>query len=99
MCKILLIFEIKMLHSILARRSDLVFLNNKRRLSHLVYFAIQPCHKVKMKESEQIDKYLNLASELKKAVEHEGDWDTKCGWNGSQSLERKLEELEIRTTI
>ena len=34
----------------------------------------------------------------KKAVEHEGDGDTKCNWrtwNSPQSLQRRLEELEI----
>ena len=33
--------------------------------------------RVKIKESEKIDKYFDLARE-KKAVEHESDGDTKC---------------------
>ena len=35
-------------------------------------------------------KYLNLARELKKTVDHEGDGDTNwCAWNGLQRLEKK----------
>ena len=41
-----------------------------------------------MKESEKMD----LASELKKVMEHESDGDTNwswCTWNGSQELGKK----------
>ena len=43
-----------------------------------------------MKESEKIDKYLDLAREIlkKKAVEHEIDSDDTCSWcnwNGPQA--------------
>ena len=31
-----------------------------------------------IKESEKKDKYLDLARELKKTIEHEGDGDTNC---------------------
>ena len=31
-----------------------------------------------MKESETIDEYLDLARELKKSVEHEGDGNYSC---------------------
>ena len=37
-----------------------------------------------MKENEKTEKYLNLARELKKRVEQEGDSDTNhnwCTWN------------------
>ena len=37
-------------------------------------------HKVKLKESEKKDKYLDLARELKKTVEHESDNYTNCNW-------------------
>ena len=35
---------------------------------------------VKIKESEKIDKYLDHARELKKAVKREDDPDTDCNW-------------------
>ena len=36
--------------------------------------------RVKVKEIEKKDKYLNLARELKNALKHEGDIVTKCSW-------------------
>ena len=36
----------------------------------------------------KIDKYLDIARELKKNMEHEGDGDTKCNWRARQPLER-----------
>ena len=41
-------------------------------------FAISADRMVKMKESEKRDKYLDLARELKKRMEQEGDGDTNC---------------------
>ena len=44
-------------------------------------FAVPAVDRVKIKESEMIGKYLDLAWELKKkAVEHDGDCDTNCSW-------------------
>ena len=43
-------------------------------------FAILADHKVKLKESEKRDKYLDLAREMKKTTEHESDGDTDCNW-------------------
>ena len=44
-------------------------------------FVVPVDHKVKLKEREKKDKYLNIASELKKkTVEHESDGDTNCNW-------------------
>ena len=43
-------------------------------------FAVSDYHRVKLKESEKKDKYLDLARELKKTVEHESDGDTNCNW-------------------
>ena len=38
-------------------------------------------HRVKIKENEKRDKYLDLARELKKkSMEHESDSDTNCSW-------------------
>ena len=38
----------------------------KKRIYYQVDFAGQPDHKIKMKENENIDKYLDLAGERKK---------------------------------
>ena len=48
------------------------------------------------KERDKIDKNLELAWELKKAVEHNGDIDTNCNycaWNSLLSLGRKTGEF------
>ena len=45
-----------------------------------VNFAVPADHRVKMKESEKRDKYQDLARELKKTMEHEGDANTNCNW-------------------
>ena len=66
-------FEIQTDHLILARWSHLVIVNKKKK-ENLAY------HKVKFKESEKKDKYLDLARELKKTMEHEGNGDTNCNW-------------------
>ena len=47
-----------------------------------------------VKESEKIDKYLNLIRDLKNSVEYEGNSDTNWSWyswNGPQSLEKRWE--------
>ena len=41
-------------------------------------FAVSAEHRVKLKESEKKDKYLDLTRELKKTIEHEGDNYTNC---------------------
>ena len=50
----------------------------EKRTCHLIDFAVPVHHGVKLIESEKIDKYLDLARELEKAVEYEGDSDTNC---------------------
>ena len=47
----------------------------------------RPHHKLKLKESEKKDKYLDLARELK-PMEHESDSDTKCNWGSWYNPER-----------
>ena len=61
--KLLWGFEIQTDHPISARRPDLIMINKKKRTCRIVYFAV---HRVKLKESEKKDKYLDLARELKK---------------------------------
>ena len=41
-------------------------------------FAVPADHKMKLKESEKRDKYLDLVRQLKETTEHESDRDTRC---------------------
>ena len=54
-------------------------------------------YRVKIKESEKIDKYLEFARELKKnGVNHEDDDDTNCNWytwDDPKRLWRKTEGI------
>ena len=59
-------FEIKTDHLFPAGRPDLMIVNKKKRTGWIVDFAVLADHKVKLKESEKKDKYLDLARELKK---------------------------------
>ena len=64
-------------------------------------FAIPADHKVKMNNSEKVDKYLDFTT-AEKVVEHEGDSDTNCSWCTWNSLLRLIKEtgeLEIRERI
>ena len=58
-------FDIQMDHLILARRTDLIIINKKKRTCKIVDFTVSADHRVKLKESERKDKYFNLARELK----------------------------------
>ena len=69
--------EIKTDHLFLAR-SDIVLINKKNELS--VNFTNPMDHWGKMKESKKIDEYLDLARELEKTVENEGDRNISCSW-------------------
>ena len=76
MHKLLWDFEIQTDHLIPDRRPDLVIVNKNKRSCLIVDFAVPADHRVKLKESEKRDKRMNLARELKKTSEHEGDGDT-----------------------
>ena len=43
-------------------------------------FGVPADHRIKLKESGKKDKYLDLARELKKTMEHKGDHYTNCEW-------------------
>ena len=43
-------------------------------------FAIPVDYRVKIQGSKKIDKNLDLARELKKNVEYEGDYNSNCRW-------------------
>ena len=64
--KLLWDFDIHTDHLISARRPDLIIINKKKRTCKIVDFAVPADHRIKMKECEKKDKYLDLAKELKK---------------------------------
>ena len=53
-------------HLISARKPDLIIINKKKRTCKIVDFAVPVDHKIKLKEYEKKDKYLDLAKGLKK---------------------------------
>ena len=64
-------------------------------------FTVPSDYRMKIKENEKRDKYLDLARELKKAMEHAGDGDTNCNrytWNGPQRLGKGAGRAENRRT-
>ena len=64
--KLLWDFNIQTDHLIPARRPDLKMINKKKRTCKIVDFAVPADHRIKQKECEKKDKYLDLARELKK---------------------------------
>ena len=56
-------FDVQTDHLISARRPDLIIINKNKRICKIVDFAV---HRVKLKEYEKRNKYLDLARELKK---------------------------------
>ena len=59
-------FDIHTDHLILARRPDLIIINKKKRISKIADFAGLADHRIKLREYENKDEYLDLARELKK---------------------------------
>ena len=62
----------------------------KSRTYWIVDCAVSANHRVKLKWSKKKDKYLGLAWELKKNVEHESDGDTNynwCFWSSHQRID------------
>ena len=51
-------------------------------------FAIPIDHRIKPKENEKGNKYLDLAKELKKTMEPESDGDTSRNWGFRYSYQR-----------
>ena len=57
--------------------------NNSRQKNENCWieeFIVLADHRLKLKESEKIDKYLDFAKELKKTVKHKSDSDTSSNW-------------------
>ena len=86
-------------HLISARRPDLIIINKKKkRICKIVDFAVLADHRIKLKEYEKKDKYLDIARELKKL------WNMKVtilpiviGAFGAvtKGLLKGLEDLEV----
>ena len=69
-----------------ARRPDITIIIKKKkkkkpnRTCKIVDFGVPVDHRIKQKESEKKDEYLDFARELKKLMEHDGDSYTDCDW-------------------
>ena len=60
-------FDVHMDNLISARKQDLIMINQKKkRICKIVDFVITADRKIKLKECEKKDEYLDLARELKK---------------------------------
>ena len=64
--KLLSDFDIQTDHRISTRRPNLIIINKKKRNCKIVDFAVPADHRIKLKECEKKNKYLDLARELKK---------------------------------
>ena len=96
--KLLWDFNIQTDHLILSRRPDLIIMNKKKRTCKIVDFAVPADPRIKPKECEKKDKYLDLARELKKL------WNMQVtiipiviGSFGTvtKGLLKRLEDLEV----
>ena len=98
--KILWEFEIQTYYLNPARRPSLIMINQKNQIKikktkqkkktcDIMGVSLSADPTVKINESEKRDKYLDLAREPEKTVEHEGGGDTNFNWrtwNGPQRL-------------
>ena len=58
----------------------------KKKICKILDFAVPAVHRIRLKECEKRNKYIDLARELKKTMEHEGDNNTSfdwCFWHGN----------------
>ena len=91
-------FDIQTDHIISVRRPDL----KKERTCKIADFAVPADHRVKSKESEKKDKYIDRTRELKKNVERESDVYTNynwCFWNSHQRINKGNGGLGEKRTI
>ena len=65
-------FDIQTDHLISAERPDLIIINKKKinKICKIIDFAVPADHRIKLKECEKRDKYLDLARELKKKTNY-----------------------------
>ena len=92
--KLLWVFDIQTDHLISARQPDLIIINKekkKKKRKKKRKLALQADPRIKLKESEKKDNYLDRARELKKkqTTEHESDNYTNrdwCFWYSHQGI-------------
>ena len=101
-CKILWDFTVQTDHFITARRPDMIFVDKEHHECQIIDFAIPYDTRVDDKEVEKIDKYLDLARELKKV------WNVKVtlvplevGALGTpaKALEKRFNTISIEIKI
>ena len=88
--KLLWDFEIQTDHLFSDRRPDVVIVNNnnnnnKNSTGQIVVYAEPADHRVKLKESEKKEKYLDLAREMKIGSETNCNW---CARYSHQSVDK-----------
>ena len=100
--KLLWDFNIRTDPLISTRRPDILIINKKKRTCKIVDFAVPADHKVKFRENEKKDKYLDLVWERKKL------WNIKVTIirivigafsTVTKELLKRLEDLEIRGRV
>ena len=100
--KLLWDFEIQTDYLISVKRPDIIIINKTKKTNRVGDFAVPVEYRVKLKESEKKDKYLDLARELKKL------WNMKVtvvpiviGVLGTvtKRLIKGLEDFEIRGRV
>ena len=102
--KLLWDFDVQTDHLISARRPDLIIINNnkkkkkEKRICKILNFAVPVDHRIKLKDREKKDKYLDFARELKKL------WNMKVTIipivigafsTVTKGLLKRLEDLEV----
>ena len=60
-------------------------------------FTVPADHRVKLKESEKKDKYLNFVREVKKNAEHESN-SYRCSWYNHQKFGQRTGGLQNKKT-
>ena len=96
--KLLWDFNIQTDHLIPARRPDLIIINKIKRTCKIIDFAVPADHRIKLKESEKKDKYLDLARELKKRWKMQVTIISNCNWcvwNSNSGITKGVEDLEV----
>ena len=78
--KLLWDFDIQMDHLISGRRPDHILINKKKGICIIFNIAVLADHRIKLKECQKKDKYLELARELKKNNYGTRGWQLYPSW-------------------
>ena len=91
--KILWDFNIQTEHVIEARRPDMIVIDKETKFAKIIDFAIPYDSRVNSKEVEKIEKYQDLAPEIKKLWGYEGDSHPNSHrntWNNTKETEEEI---------